>query len=272
MPKTCFVIGPIGEPVSKIRDEADDLMKYIIASCPALKEFDYAVPVRADQLNEPGRITSQVIKLLVQADLVISDLTNNNANVYYELSLRHALGKPAIHMAQEGTLLSFDLRDNRTIFYTMHSRSAEAARGELTNQIRRIHTAGYKVTNPVVETAGIIQLEQSADPNQSAMGRLMSMVADIGGEVKSLQAAVREVQIKQAANNALTYPGGRYGPTGPTGTLGDNLLSRYGGLAELGRGALSGTPELQVVEPVPVETGVQSAIGPDGKSPSTEKS
>jgi hypothetical protein len=66
-------------------------MKYIIEPCPALKEFDYGPPVRADGLNEPGRITSQIITWLKEADLVIADLTWNNANVYYELSLRHAV-------------------------------------------------------------------------------------------------------------------------------------------------------------------------------------
>jgi hypothetical protein len=91
VPKTCFVIGPIGEPGSPARVNADDFMKYIVAPCPALKELDYSPPVRADQLNEPGRITSQVIKLLFDAELVIADLTENNANVYYELSLRRAI-------------------------------------------------------------------------------------------------------------------------------------------------------------------------------------
>ena len=80
----------------------------------------------------------------MEADLVIADLTGNNANVFYELSLRHAIGKPVIHMAANGTPLSFDVRDNRTIFYTMHSRVAEAARTELAKQIRHVHSAGYK--------------------------------------------------------------------------------------------------------------------------------
>jgi hypothetical protein len=94
MSKTCFVIGPIGDPGTTIRTEADDFMKYIVTACPALKEHGYDKPIRADQLNDPGRITSQVIKLLMEAELVIADLTGNNANVYYELSFRHALGKP----------------------------------------------------------------------------------------------------------------------------------------------------------------------------------
>jgi hypothetical protein len=118
----CFVIGPIGEAGTAIRADADDFMKYIVTPVVTSKEFGYEPPIRADNLNDPGRITSQIIKLLIDADLVIADLTGNNANVFYELSLRHAIGKPVVHMALEGTRLSFDVRDNRTIFYTMHSR------------------------------------------------------------------------------------------------------------------------------------------------------
>jgi hypothetical protein len=35
MAKTCFVIGPIGEPGSPVRENADNFMKYI-SSCHAL--------------------------------------------------------------------------------------------------------------------------------------------------------------------------------------------------------------------------------------------
>jgi len=55
MSKTCFVIGPIGEQGSKVRADADDFMKYIVAACPALDEYEYGDPIRADQLNEPGK-------------------------------------------------------------------------------------------------------------------------------------------------------------------------------------------------------------------------
>src|ERR1051326_3457979 len=104
MPKSCFVIGPIGEAGGLIRAAADAFMTYIVEPTLGRPEFAYATPVlRADKLGEPGRITSQIITLLMEADLVISDLTGNNPNVYYELSLRHALGKPAIHMAENGT-------------------------------------------------------------------------------------------------------------------------------------------------------------------------
>jgi hypothetical protein len=66
---------------SDIRAEADDFIKYIVAPVVTQEEFGYKAPIRADSLNEPGRITSQITTLLMEADLVIADLTGNNANV-----------------------------------------------------------------------------------------------------------------------------------------------------------------------------------------------
>ena len=75
----CFVIGPIGPDGSSIRTAADDFMEFIVRPVVTSTEFGYT-PIRADGLNEPGRITSQIIRLLLEADLVIADLTGNNAN------------------------------------------------------------------------------------------------------------------------------------------------------------------------------------------------
>src|SRR5215472_15936322 len=95
--KRCFVIGPIGERDSKVRTHADDLIQYIIA--PVIENCGYGPPERSDMMPEPGRITTQIVRELKEADLVIADLSFDNPNVYYELSLRHALGLRLIHMA-----------------------------------------------------------------------------------------------------------------------------------------------------------------------------
>jgi hypothetical protein len=187
MARICFVISQIGNMGSKVRQDADDFMKYIVEPCDAFKEYDYEKPKRVDQLGEPGRITTQIIKLLDKADLVIADLINNNPNVYYELCLRHALGKPVIHMATTGTTLPFDVADNRTIFYTMHSRDAEIARDQLAKQIETIHSAAYKPTNPISETMAILTLERSGDPIAKVLGQVMIKIEGLTSEIDSLR-------------------------------------------------------------------------------------
>src|SRR5438552_15664428 len=89
--KICFVISPIGEDDSETRKCSDQVLKHIITG--PIEQLGYEV-VRADKISEPGIITSQIIEQVVEAALVIADLTEKNPNVFYELALRHVTRKP----------------------------------------------------------------------------------------------------------------------------------------------------------------------------------
>src|SRR5215510_5518346 len=89
--KTCFVIAPIGEADSTIRKRPEQVFKYVVE--PAARECGYQA-LRADQIPQPGMITTQAIQHVVEDPLVIADLTGRNPNVFYELAVRHAIGKP----------------------------------------------------------------------------------------------------------------------------------------------------------------------------------
>src|SRR4051794_37691252 len=110
--KLCFVIAPIGEADSETRKRSDQVLKHIIR--PAVKARGYEA-IRADEIAEPGMITSQVIQHIVDDPLVVADLTERNPNVYYELALRHALRKPLVQIIRKGDVLPFDVASMRTI-------------------------------------------------------------------------------------------------------------------------------------------------------------
>jgi hypothetical protein len=42
---------------------------------------------------DAGNIRSDMFALILEADIVICDITVHNANVFYELGIRHALRK-----------------------------------------------------------------------------------------------------------------------------------------------------------------------------------
>ena len=74
--KLCFVIGPIGSHASDDRIHADKLLKLIIK--PTFRTHFKTFKVeRADHIAQPGMIDSQVISRLIEADLVVADLTNS---------------------------------------------------------------------------------------------------------------------------------------------------------------------------------------------------
>src|SRR3546814_14403968 len=92
--KTCFVIGPSGGSESETRNSADWFLAHIKSTAEC---FGYTV-VRADKITTPGLISDQIINELFEADLVIADLSEHNANAFSELAIRHTTRKQVINM------------------------------------------------------------------------------------------------------------------------------------------------------------------------------
>jgi hypothetical protein len=128
--KTCFVIAPIGEVNSATRKHSDLLLKHILT--PIVLDCGYEAPVRADKIDAPGVITRQAIERIVKDDLVIADLSERNANVFYELAIRHAIRKPLIQMIAKGEQIPFDVGMMRTIHFDIQDLdSVEQTKEEL---------------------------------------------------------------------------------------------------------------------------------------------
>jgi len=73
--------------------------------------------LRIDEETGPGLIIADIVKAIIDAKVIIAEISPNNANVFYEVGYAHALKKPTILIAEKGTKLPFDVSPFRTLFY-----------------------------------------------------------------------------------------------------------------------------------------------------------
>jgi hypothetical protein len=179
----CFVIGPIGHAGTEERKHADFLLRGLVRHVLETEEFGYVVK-RADEDADPGMIGDRVITDILQADLVVADLTGLNPNAFYELGIRHSAEMPVIHIAKMGTSLPFDNAAHRAIMVDVSDwHSIEDARTRLAASARAIKMAGYQVSNPITQANASFRMRESADPRER-------IIEDIRERLVSLEAKV----------------------------------------------------------------------------------
>ncbi len=175
--KACFVISPIGALGSSERRHADFV--YNVAVVPVCAELGLQ-PSRSDMNSTPAEITEHIFEELNSAPVCIADLTFLNANVLYELGVRHALQKPVVHIAANGTALPFDNSHQRTIFFDPSDfHGLVSLRNELLKQTSAALDPHHRVSNPFTRALGHQQLATSGDTKDQLMADLSDRVAQL---------------------------------------------------------------------------------------------
>ncbi|NDZ97574.1 hypothetical protein G3I13_21690 [Streptomyces sp. SID6673] len=182
--KKCFIASPIGAAGSPQRERSDLVKEFVIDE--AVKPLGYET-VRADQIEKSGEITTQIVSDLIEADLLIADLTGQNANVFYELAIRHAFKKPYIQIIQDGDEIPFDVRAYRTVFIDhTNLRSAASARATIRSMVEDID-AGGEIQSPVTQAITRQQLEASQDPSKNELAQVAEAVERIESWMRIMQ-------------------------------------------------------------------------------------
>jgi tetratricopeptide (TPR) repeat protein len=112
-----FVIMPFGKKKGGDGSLYDFNAIYQTLIKPALEEAGFEA-FRADEETTSGDILTDMFQELLLADLCICDLSIDNANVYYELGIRHAFRKRGVVHIQAGrAYMPFDIFNVRTLPY-----------------------------------------------------------------------------------------------------------------------------------------------------------
>lgn len=115
--KDCFIVMPIADMEGYEAGHFKRVYQNIIA--PSCKEAGFR-PVRADDVGRTNLIHVDILKRLLEAEMVICDLSGHNPNVLFELGVRQAFDKPTVLIQEKGTPSIFDIS---TLRYTDYPRA-----------------------------------------------------------------------------------------------------------------------------------------------------
>jgi hypothetical protein len=92
---------------------------------------------RADEVEHSGSITKLIFEEIRKHRFLISDLTHERPNVYYEIGLAHGMEKEVVLTAHRGTTLHFDIAAYNVIIYAsgteLEERIARRLRARIEN-------------------------------------------------------------------------------------------------------------------------------------------
>jgi len=106
----CFVIMPFD---SLFQTQYERVIR------PAIEEIGLKC-VRGDEIYSKPNIMSDIWNSIRTARLLIAELTDKNANVFYEVGLAHAIGKPIILLTRNEDDVPFDLKSLRYRYYDVN--------------------------------------------------------------------------------------------------------------------------------------------------------
>ena len=149
----CFVLMPFGRKSDASGSTIDFDAVYREVIAPAVRAAELE-PIRADEEITGGIVHKPMFERLLLCEYAVADLTFANANVFYELGVRHAV-RPysTVLLFATGTRLPFDVELDRGIPYTLTAEGTptdvDAARRQLTERLVAARDAS--VDSPVFQ-------------------------------------------------------------------------------------------------------------------------
>lgn len=164
MPRNCFVIMPFSTTTSCTEDEWTKVFEEVFRPVVENSGLDYICTRSA---ATRGNIVAAILQELEDAYVVLADLTDRNANVFYELGVRHTIKDRTILLAQKREDIPSDLQ---AYAYHIYDWRTANGRDELAKRLKEllaeVDARPDKPDNPVSDFLGTKLKKQDTEPTE----------------------------------------------------------------------------------------------------------
>jgi hypothetical protein len=178
--KTGFVIMPFSPTTSE--DNWSEIFKDVFQ--PALKDCGYTCTCA--QVTTGSLITS-IVERLIGADIVIADVTDRNANVFYELGVRHALRRGTIIVSKGTEHVPSDLKGYWFLTYGIRPGEVTAFKSEVKRIVKTIENDPQRSDNPVSDYLDKTHRSSLRETNRDNLNKLGALFTELTGHRRAIE-------------------------------------------------------------------------------------
>jgi hypothetical protein len=185
--KKCFIVMPISDQDGYEKGHFTRVYNHIIR--PACEKAGFEA-IRADDEVKTNYIALDIVKKIIESDLVLCDLSSKNPNVLYELGIRQAFNKKVVLIKDKKTGRIFDIQGFRTIDYDENLRIDEVEKSilSISNTLKETSTSKVGEVNSFIQLLSIKPAEISKNIEISQESSIiMDMLENISVRISNIE-------------------------------------------------------------------------------------
>jgi hypothetical protein len=180
--KTVFVIMPFSKTESYTVEQWTEIYTDVFE--PAILACGYSCE-RANPVV--GDLMKSIVSKLRHSNIVLADVTDRNANVFYELGVRHSLSKRTIIITQQDDHVPSDLKGSWFLRYGISPAQVNRFKREIHRLIKEIETDPEKIDNPVLDFLEDEHANVSSFIDTQNVKKLSALYTEFTGNVVVLE-------------------------------------------------------------------------------------
>lgn len=183
---TCFIIMPISDVDTYEKGHFGRVYEYIIKPACIAARFK---PVRADEVQTTNYIVVDILRKILDAEMVVCDLSSRNPNVLYELGIRQAFNLPVTLIRDSRTTRIFDIQGLRDIEYDDDLRIDKINNTVevLTNTLKNNSQLKTGEVNSIIQLLGVKPASAPTTEVSSDTSLLLEAISSIGERLSRLE-------------------------------------------------------------------------------------
>ena len=178
--KSCFIIMPISDQDGYDKGHFNRVYEHLIK--PACIKAGFK-PIRADEEVKTNYIVVDIIRKILDSEMVLCDLSAKNPNVLYELGLRQAFNRKVVLIKDKKTNRIFDIQGLRTIDYDENLRIDEVNKSidQLSKTLGETHQSEGEI-NSLIQ---LLSLKPAELPTQINLSQESSLILDTLNDISN---------------------------------------------------------------------------------------